>query len=101
AADVLVELDRDLAVFEPRDLTVPDRRLQLLADRLRQLPAGVSCENTTRLQCDLRFEVGMASATLAGRRFRWMPHAGKPAGGAVSGQSPGGLDRLAEVDERK
>ena len=49
AADVLVELDCDLPVLEARHLGVAERHLELLADRLRQPPAGVAREDPTRV----------------------------------------------------
>ena len=44
AADVLVDLDVDLTVGEARHLGVAERRLDVAADRLRQLAVGVATE---------------------------------------------------------
>src|SRR6185437_15600478 len=44
APDVLVDLDVDLTVGEARDLGAAERRLDVAADRLRQLAVGVSAE---------------------------------------------------------
>src|SRR5438093_571672 len=49
AADVLVELDRDLAVFEPGHFGVPERHVQVLANRDRQPAAGVAREEAARI----------------------------------------------------
>jgi len=50
AADVLVEADRHLTVLEAPHVGVPDRRLELFADRRRQPPAGVAREDPIRIQ---------------------------------------------------
>ena len=44
AADVLVDLDVDLAVGEARHLGAAERRLDVPADRLRELAVGVAAE---------------------------------------------------------